>query len=99
MIYGAKEKLTHKDDTNPPLYNQGTKLIQGVVGALLYYARALYNRLLIGLSSIGSQRAAATEYTNEEINQILDYCCEKLCQNVQTEPCHWSDSEFHWWNM
>ena len=32
------------------------------------------NKLLVGLSAIGSQQAAATQRTNESINQILDYC-------------------------
>ena len=32
------------------------------------------NKLLVGLSAIGSQQAAATQRTNEAINQILDYC-------------------------
>ena len=31
------------------------------------------NKLLVGLSAIGSQQAAATQRTNEAINQILDY--------------------------
>ena len=74
LIYGAKEQLTHEDNTISPLDNQGTKLIPGIVGALLYYTRAVGNKLLVSLSSIGYQQAAATERTNEAINQILDYC-------------------------
>ena len=70
--YGAKEQLTHEDDTIPPLENQGTKRIQGTVGALLYYSRAVDNKLLVGLSYIGSQQGAAAERTKEAINQILD---------------------------
>ena len=31
------------------------------------------NKLLLGLSAIGSQQAAATQLTNEAIDQILDY--------------------------
>ena len=60
VVYGAKENLTHEDDTSPPLYNQGTKHIQGIFGAFLYYARSVDNKLLVGLISIGSQQAAAT---------------------------------------
>ena len=54
-IYGAKEQLTPEDDTTPPLESQGTKSVQGIVGALLYYAQAVDNKLLVGLSDIGSQ--------------------------------------------
>ena len=32
------------------------------------------NKLLVGLSAIGSHQAAATQRTNDDINQILDYC-------------------------
>ena len=55
VIHGAKEQLTHEDDTSPPLDNQGTKRIQSIIGALLYYARAVDKHLLVSLISIGSQ--------------------------------------------
>ena len=74
MIYGAKEKLTPEDDNTPPLDSQGTKRVQGIVGALLYYARAVNNELLVSISDIASQQAAATQRTNDAINQLLDYC-------------------------
>ena len=74
VICGAKEQLTLEDDTTPPLYSQGTKRFQGIVVALLYYARSVYNKLLVGLSAIVSQQAAATQRTNDAINKILDYC-------------------------
>ena len=74
MIYGAKEKLAPEDDTTPPLDSQGTKRVQGIVGALLYYAQAVDNKLLVGLSAIGSQQASATQRTKKAIDQILDYC-------------------------
>ena len=74
MIYGAKEQLSTEDDTTPPLDSQGTKRVQGIVGALLYYAQAVEKESLFGLSAIGSQQASATQRTNESINQILDHC-------------------------
>ena len=72
VIYGAKEQITLEDDTTPPLDSQGTERVQGIVGALLYYAQAMDNKLLVSLSSVGSQQAAATQCTNESINKILD---------------------------
>ena len=72
MIYGAKEQLDPEDDTSPPLDSQGTKRLQGTVGSLLYYAQAMDNKLLVGLSAIGSQQASATHRTNEAIDEILD---------------------------
>ena len=68
ISYGAKEQLAPEDDTSPPLDSQGTKRVQGIVGALLYYARAVDNKLLVGLSAIGSQQASATQRTNEAID-------------------------------
>ena len=44
-----------EDNTTPPLDSQGKKRFQGIVGALLYYDQAMDNKLLVGLSAIGSQ--------------------------------------------
>ena len=43
------------------------------MGALLYVGRAVNNKLLVALSAIGAQQAAATEETAAEIGQLLDY--------------------------
>ena len=40
----------------------------------MYYAQAVDNKLLVGLSAIRSQQASTTQRTNEAIDQILDYC-------------------------
>ena len=68
VIYGAKEKLFPENNTTPPLDSQGTKRVQGIVGALLYYAQAVDNKLLVGISTIRSQQASATQCTNEAID-------------------------------
>eukprot|EP00804_Cyclotella_cryptica_P009972 CCRYP_015404-RA/>CCRYP_015404-RA protein AED:0.29 eAED:0.29 QI:0/0/0/1/1/1/2/0/498 len=72
IVYGAK---TYADpDNSPPLPTEGIKGVQGIVGALLYYARAVDNKLLHALSDIGTEQASATSRTNNKINQLLDYC-------------------------
>ena len=43
------------------------------MGALLYVGRAVNNKLLVALSAIVSQQAAATEDTAAAIEQLLDY--------------------------
>ena len=91
VIYGAKEQLAPEDETTPPLDSQGTKRVQGIIGALLYYAQAVDNKLLVGLSAIGSQQASATQRTNESIDQILDYCATYpsygiLCYTGESMP-------------
>ena len=54
VIYGAKEQLAPEYYTTLPLRSQGTKRVHGIVGALLYYARAVDNKFLVILSAIGS---------------------------------------------
>ena len=43
------------------------------MGALLHVGRAVNNKLLVALSAIGGQQAAATEDTAEAIEQLLDH--------------------------
>ena len=100
VIYGAKEQLAPEYDTSPPLDSQGTKRVQGIVGDLLYCARAVDNKLLVGLSTIISQQASATQRTNEAIDQILDYCATYpadgiLYRSSDMVLCAHSDAGFH----
>ena len=43
------------------------------MGGLKYVARAVNNKLIVALRTIGTQQATATANTNTEINQLLDY--------------------------
>ena len=67
-----------EEDTSPKLNNEGIKCVQDIVGALLYYAQAVHNRLIVGLSAIGAQQVSATEQTAAAINQILDHVATYL---------------------
>ena len=71
--YGSKEQLVEEEDAIPKLNNEGIKRVQDIVGALLYYAWAVHNRLLVGLSAIVAQQVSATEQTAAAIDQILDH--------------------------
>ena len=62
-----------EEDTIPKLNNEGIKRVHAIVGALLYYDMAVYNRLLVSLSAIGAQQASATEQTTAAIDQILEH--------------------------
>jgi len=74
IIYGASAQLETDDiDTSPRLDAAGIKYVQGIVGCLLYYARAVDNKLLCTLSAIGTQQASATENTLAACNQLLDH--------------------------
>ena len=100
MTYGAKEQLTPQEDKSPPLDNEVTKRIQGIFGELLYYTRTLDNKLLVGLSAIFSQQAAATQYMNEAINQLLDYSATYTANGILYRSsnmvlCDHYDAVFH----
>ena len=100
VIYGSKEQLTPEDNKNPPLDNQCTKRIQGIFGAFLYHVRAVDNKLLVRLSSIGSQQSAATKQTKTAINQLLDYCATYPSDRIFYRSsdmvlCAHSDAGFH----
>ena len=47
ITYGAKYKLVPDDETSPELDIYDIHLIQGIVGALLYYGRAVENKILV----------------------------------------------------
>ena len=73
IVYGSKAQLEPEDDTSPRLPDEGIKRMQGIIGSLLYYARAVDNKLLTTLSSIGAQQANATTNTLRAVEQLLNY--------------------------
>jgi hypothetical protein len=52
--------------------------VQAIVGALLYYVHAVDNKLLVALIKLGQPQAAATEATNNAVDQLLDYAATYL---------------------
>ena len=70
--YGATQQIVQPTDTRPPLNEKGIKIVQGIVGALIYVDRVV-KKLLVSLSEICNQQAAATEETAAEIEQLMDY--------------------------
>jgi hypothetical protein len=72
--YGAKEQYSNDEvDTSPKLDVKGVKRVQGITGAILYYAHAVDNKLLLTLNSIGIQQAATMENPLKEVNKLLNY--------------------------
>ena len=53
IIYGEKVQYASEDDGSPYLYTNGITRVQSIVGALLFYSRAVNNKLLVALSDIG----------------------------------------------
>ena len=72
--YGKYSQDTIPVDDTDKVSEPRVKVIQQVVGGVLYYARAVDCTILAALSSIASKQAQATEGTKARIQQLLDYC-------------------------
>jgi hypothetical protein len=72
--YGATVQLTPAVLDPPTLTPPGRKRIQQVVGALLYYGRAIDGTIMTAISSLAYQQATATEDTEAKLPQLLNYC-------------------------
>ena len=72
--YGKEAQDPLPPDNSERLDLDGTKKVQQIVGALLFYARAVDNTLLPGLSAIACKQAQAMKLTLDRCQQLLDYC-------------------------
>jgi hypothetical protein len=70
--YGSKVQLTPEVLNYPTLTPKSKKIIQQVVGALLYYVRAIDGTIMTDISSLASQQTAATEDTEAKLIQLLN---------------------------
>ena len=73
IVYGAKQQFTLLQDTSEPLSTNQKQQIQEIVGALLYYAQAVDNKLLVALSAIAARQATATIVTEQAVHLLLNY--------------------------
>ena len=60
ITYGNKVQQASEEYSSPALDEKGVLQIQRIVGALLYYSRAVNNKLPVALSEIGAQQASTT---------------------------------------
>jgi hypothetical protein len=73
ISYGAKAQLTSEADASELLDKHRKCRIQEIIGSLLYYARAVDNKLLVALSAIAACQAFATVATEQAVHLLLDY--------------------------
>ena len=73
IAYGATTQFAPDDDASAILPEDRKRRIQEIVGSLLYYARAVDNKLLVALSAIASRQAQATVATEQAVHLLLDY--------------------------
>jgi hypothetical protein len=71
-VYGAKTQYATKDET-PPLTAQQCLTIQKVIGAVLYYARAVDRTVLMPLNDIVMEQTKVTAKNQADTNQLFDY--------------------------
>ena len=71
--YGADFQKPAKEDNTKLLDKNGIKEIQQIVGAILYYAWAIYCTIGVALRSIASERTKATAKTKQKARFLLDY--------------------------
>jgi len=73
-FYGTGPQLTKPIDDSTPLDKKGLTRLQQVIGTILYYARAVYNTMLVSLGTLASKQSAATEAASAATMQLLNYC-------------------------
>ena len=64
-IYGAAKKNSMPPDDPPLMNEEQNKLVQQIIGGVLYYSRAVDLTFLPALSSIESEQASTTENTEK----------------------------------
>jgi hypothetical protein len=67
ISYGATTQLTPEVDTSALLDDDRKHRIQEIVGSLLYYARAVDNKLLVALSANAAKQSKATVATEQAV--------------------------------
>ncbi len=72
IAYGAKAQLTPEADTSDLYGDHCKRRVQEIVGLLLYYARAVDNKLLVALSAIAARQSYATVATEQAVHLLLD---------------------------
>jgi hypothetical protein len=73
IAYGQKTQLTPEKDTSAPLLAKCLLRVQKIIGSLLYYARAVDNKLIIALNTIAARQSKATIHTEQLVHTLLDY--------------------------
>ncbi len=73
IAYGQKTQLTPEEDTSATLSPKCYLRVQKIIRLLLYYARAVDNKLLVALNAIAACQSKATIRTEQLVHTLLDY--------------------------
>ena len=72
-IFGRHVQRGTPTDTSPLLPQEEIKLVQSIIGALLYYTRAVDPSMYPALNEISITQAAPTAATLQKCHHLLDY--------------------------
>ena len=73
-IYGKHRQYTKDPDSLPLLDETDTKFVQTVVGALLYYGRAVEHPILVALNEISTQQQQPTQKVMKKVTTTPRLC-------------------------
>eukprot|EP00804_Cyclotella_cryptica_P001552 CCRYP_003759-RA/>CCRYP_003759-RA protein AED:0.38 eAED:0.38 QI:0/0/0/1/0/0.5/2/0/316 len=98
--YGTAAQDPLPKDASGPLDSAGQKRIQQIVGALLYYARAVDNTILLSLSAIASEQAHPTQLTHQPSdycashpNAIVRFTASDMILNIHSDASYLSETK------
>ena len=86
IIYGQKVQKPTPIDNTPELHEKDKKYVQQVIGALLYYARAIDCTMLVTLSKLSHMQSKPTQLTLQLIQHLLDYCATNPTATLRYTP-------------
>ena len=72
-VFGWHIQTGTDDDTVPNLPTKEIKVIQSIIGALLYYTRAVDPSIYPALNEVSLLQASPTQQTLQKCTQLLDY--------------------------
>jgi hypothetical protein len=82
IAYGAKSHITPNPEASELLGANHKNCVQEIVGSLLYYARAVNNKLLVALNAIAACQANSTIDTEQAVKLLLDYVATYLNDSI-----------------
>jgi hypothetical protein len=99
IAYDPKAQLTPVPDTSELLNANHKCRIQEIVGVLLYYLRAVNNKLLVTLSTISACQSNTTVATEQAANLLLNNVAKYpndgiACQSSNMILCAHADAGF-----
>jgi hypothetical protein len=72
-VYGRATQLAPAPDVSPPLDASKRLWLQSLVGAFLYYARAIDLTMLVGVGRLAAAQSRATTLTEQDAQHFLRY--------------------------